>query len=53
MPNPQYTPLRHGVHVLVEKPMASTGAEALEMYRAAVSSGRVLEVGFRTGLRPR
>jgi len=44
--------LKHGVHVLVEKPMASTGAEALEMYRAAVSSGRILEVGFQNRFEP-
>ncbi|RLF99187.1 MAG: gfo/Idh/MocA family oxidoreductase [Thaumarchaeota archaeon] len=39
--------LRHGVHVLVEKPMASTAKEALEMYRASLASDRVLMVGFQ------
>ncbi|ABW02017.1 Gfo/Idh/MocA family protein [Caldivirga maquilingensis] len=39
--------LKHGVNVLVEKPMASTAGEALEMYRAAASSGKILEVGFQ------
>lgn len=44
--------LRHGINVLVEKPMASTASEALEMYRAAVSSGKVLEVGFQNRFEP-
>ena len=37
--------LRAGVHVLVEKPIAATREEALEMMRAADDAGRLLTVG--------
>jgi 2-alkyl-3-oxoalkanoate reductase len=36
------TALEHGVHVLVEKPMATTGAEARRMQAAAEAAGRIL-----------
>ncbi len=38
--------LERGVHVLSEKPMARTGAEAGAMVRAARRAGRVLDVAF-------
>lgn len=38
--------LEHGKHVLCEKPLAHTLADAEAMVRAAVSSGRMLEVVF-------
>lgn len=38
--------LKAGKHVLVEKPMARTHAEAVEMEQAVAESGRVLQVGF-------
>lgn len=38
--------LEAGIHVLSEKPMARTAAEALEMTEAARKAGRVLEVAF-------
>ena len=34
-----------GKHVLVEKPVASTVADAREMYTAAVAKGVMLQVG--------
>jgi len=37
--------LEHGKHVLVEKPIASTSAEAAEMVAAAMGSELVLQVG--------
>jgi len=37
--------LRAGVHVLVEKPIAATREEALELMRAADDAGRLLTVG--------
>jgi len=37
--------LRAGVHVLVEKPIAATRDEALEMMRVADEAGRLLTVG--------
>ncbi|MEM4805586.1 MAG: Gfo/Idh/MocA family oxidoreductase [Thermofilaceae archaeon] len=49
---PSIEALQRGVHVLVEKPMASSGAEALEMYRAAKASGKILMVGFQTRWSP-
>ena len=42
--------LKKGVNVLVEKPMASTGDEALSMYKAAKESGKILMVGFQSRL---
>src|SRR5690606_14242172 len=38
--------LRRGVHVLVEKPMATTLADAEEMVRVAGETGQALAVGF-------
>jgi predicted dehydrogenase len=38
--------LRHGKHVLCEKPLARTAAEAREMVDAASQSGSVLKTGF-------
>jgi predicted dehydrogenase len=38
--------LRHGIHVLVEKPMALTTHEADQMIAASVESGTVLAVGL-------
>lgn len=49
---PTIEALRRGVHVLVEKPMASTATEALEMYKAAKASGKILMVGFQTRWSP-
>ena len=39
--------LKRGIHVMVEKPMASNANEALEMYRAALASDKILMVGFQ------
>jgi predicted dehydrogenase len=36
--------LAHGCHVLVEKPMATTAADAVEMWQAATAAGLVLGV---------
>jgi predicted dehydrogenase len=44
--------LRQGVHVLVEKPMASSLAEADEMIRLAEGSGAVLAVGHTERFNP-
>jgi predicted dehydrogenase len=44
--------LRQGVHVLVEKPMASSLAEADEMLRLAETSGAVLAVGHTERFNP-
>ncbi|MCS7104351.1 MAG: Gfo/Idh/MocA family oxidoreductase [Thermofilaceae archaeon] len=49
---PAVEALKRGIHVLVEKPMASCGSEALEMYKAARSSGKILMVGFQTRWSP-
>jgi predicted dehydrogenase len=38
--------LQRGIHVLSEKPIARTGAEAAEMVAAARAAGRVLQVAF-------
>lgn len=40
-----------GKHVLVEKPMAATGAEALKMVEAAEKSGKKFTVGYQNRLR--
>jgi predicted dehydrogenase len=39
--------LKCGVNVMVEKPMASNANEALEMYKAALASNKILMVGFQ------
>lgn len=44
--------LKRGLHVLVEKPMASTGQEAYEMYKASLEVKRILMVGFQTRFAP-
>jgi predicted dehydrogenase/nucleoside-diphosphate-sugar epimerase len=44
--------LKRGVHVLVEKPMATTLADAEAMVRAAEETGRALAVGFFRRLYP-
>lgn len=44
--------LRRGLHVLVEKPMATTYADAAAMVRTAEESGRVLSVGLFRRLKP-
>lgn len=49
---PTIEALRRGIHVNVEKPMASKAADALEMWRAAKESGKVLMVGFQTRWSP-
>jgi predicted dehydrogenase len=51
LPNALHAPvalaaLQHGKHVLVEKPMARTVAEADAMIAAAAAAGRVLMVSF-------
>jgi predicted dehydrogenase/nucleoside-diphosphate-sugar epimerase len=44
--------IRRGIHVLVEKPMATTAADAAEMVRSAEARGVVLAVGFFRRLMP-
>jgi predicted dehydrogenase len=44
--------LRAGVDVLVEKPLASTAAEALELVRMADAGGRILQVGHLERFNP-
>ncbi len=44
--------LRRGIHVLVEKPMATNYADALAMVEAAEETGMVLSVGFFRRLMP-
>lgn len=44
--------LRRGIHVLVEKPMATNYADALAMVEAAEESGTVLSVGLFRRLMP-
>lgn len=44
---PSIYALKRGLHVMVEKPMASSADEALEMYKAASSSNKILMVGFQ------
>jgi predicted dehydrogenase/nucleoside-diphosphate-sugar epimerase len=44
--------LRRGIHVLVEKPMATNYADAQAMVEAAEESGSVLSVGFFRRLMP-
>ncbi|WP_347339523.1 Gfo/Idh/MocA family oxidoreductase, partial [Planktothrix sp. FACHB-1355] len=39
------TCLQHGVHVLIEKPIAASIAEAESLVNAAAESGRILQVG--------
>jgi len=44
--------LKKGLHVLVEKPMASSAKEALEMLTTALKYNRILMVGFQTRFDP-
>jgi predicted dehydrogenase len=44
--------LQHGVHVLVEKPITTTVAEATELVRLAAGSGCVLQVGHLERFNP-
>jgi len=49
---PAVEALRRGIHVHVEKPMASRGEDALRMWRAAKEAGKILMVGFQTRWSP-
>lgn len=49
---PTIAALDHGVHVLVEKPMARTYSEAKQMVDAAERNDRVLQVVFNHRYRP-
>ena len=49
---PAIEALKRGLHVLVEKPMASSGREALEMWKWSLKAGKVLMVGFQTRFSP-
>jgi predicted dehydrogenase len=44
--------LKKGVNVLVEKPMAATASDALEMLRTAIQYRRILMVGFQNRFSP-
>lgn len=44
--------LRHGCHVLIEKPMATSEAEALEIIEAAKHHGKVLQVSYQRHFQP-
>lgn len=44
--------LKKGVHVMVEKPMASSAKEAMDMLAASLKYNRVLMVGFQTRFDP-
>ncbi len=50
---PTIAALRAGCHVLCEKPMATTTAEARRMYKTAHETGRSLVIGFQYRLDPR
>jgi predicted dehydrogenase len=39
--------LKHGVHVLLEKPMSATVEEAADIIRAEKKSGKLLSIGFQ------
>lgn len=49
---PTIEALKAGKHVLVEKPMAITPNEALDMYRAAKESGKILQIGLNFRFHP-
>ena len=56
-PNNSHAPItiaafQAGKHVLVEKPMAATSADALKMVEAAEKSGKKFTVGYQNRLRP-
>ncbi len=44
--------LRHGVHVMLEKPMCVTMEEAIEMRKVEKETGLILSVGFQPRLDP-
>lgn len=44
--------MRAGKHVMVEKPMAKTAAEAREMVKVAKETGKKLTVGYQNRCRP-
>ena len=44
--------LSHGLHVLSEKPMATTVADANRMIAAAQKSGKILQIGLQNRFRP-
>ena len=55
-PNNSHAPItvaafEAGKHVLVEKPMAATSADALKMVQAAEKSGKMFTVGYQNRLR--
>lgn len=45
---PTLAALEHGLHVLLEKPMALTSADAIAMVQAAERAGRVLTLGYNS-----
>jgi predicted dehydrogenase len=49
---PTVDALRAGRHVLLEKPMSVTLAEAVEMVDAAAAAGRILSIGFQSRYDP-
>ena len=44
--------LKAGKHVMCEKPMAKSGADAKRMYEAAVASGKKLSIGYQHRQKP-
>ncbi|GGG25576.1 Gfo/Idh/MocA family protein [Paenibacillus abyssi] len=44
--------LRHGCHVLIEKPMATSETEAEELIEAAKQHGKVLQVSYQRHFQP-
>ena len=44
--------LRHGIDVLVEKPLTATGAEGRELVELAAQTGRILQVGHLERFNP-
>lgn len=45
--------LQHGLHVLVEKPMTCTSADARRLIQEAEASGKVLCIGYQRHFQPR
>ena len=50
--DPAVAAMKAGAHVLVEKPMAATLSDAVEMWRVSKETGRVLIVGFQSRFNP-